>query len=89
MVIIRLCRKERTIDMKKRGFSIAIGCFVLIGAVSWVLGAFPEKTPTDRFEKSQENDMHIAYKTETEAVKIPPIDAASPSVFETASFGLG
>jgi len=75
--------------MKKRGFSIAIGCLFLMGAVSWVLGASPGRTPTDNHTQPQENDMHLAYKTETETVKIPPIDAAAPSVFETASFGLG
>jgi hypothetical protein len=31
--------------------------------------------------------MSLAYKTESPA--IPPIDAAVPSNFETASFGLG
>ena len=33
--------------------------------------------------------MNLAYKTETESSAIPPIDAAAPAVFETASFGLG
>ena len=33
--------------------------------------------------------MNLAYKTETDAPAIPPIDAAAPAVFETASFGLG
>jgi len=80
---------ERTIDMKKRGFSIIIGCLCLLGMVWGLLGASPTKTPSDSLSESKENDMHPAYKTETQEAKIPPIDAAAPSVFETASFGLG
>ena len=33
--------------------------------------------------------MNLALKTETDSPVIPPIDAAAPAVFETASFGLG
>jgi len=38
---------------------------------------------------AKENDMNLAYQIETEPPAIPPIDAAAPAVFETASFGLG
>ena len=33
--------------------------------------------------------MNLALKTDTDSLAIPPIDAAAPSIFETASFGLG
>ena len=33
--------------------------------------------------------MNLAQEIETDALVIPPIDAAAPAVFETASFGLG
>jgi hypothetical protein len=33
--------------------------------------------------------MSLAYKNEIRRPDVPPIDAAAPSVFETASFGLG
>jgi hypothetical protein len=36
-----------------------------------------------------EATMNLAFKTETDAPAIPPIDAAAPAVFETAAFGLG
>ena len=75
--------------MKKKGFSITIGCLFLLGAVSWLMGAYPTTTSTTSLPKSKESDMQLAYKTETAAAKIPPIDSAAPSVYETASFGLG
>jgi hypothetical protein len=33
--------------------------------------------------------MRLAHATDTESRAIPPIDAAAPDVFESASFGLG
>jgi hypothetical protein len=33
--------------------------------------------------------MNLAHKTETDTPAIPPMDAAAPTVVETASFGLG
>ena len=33
--------------------------------------------------------MNLTLKTKTEPLAIPSIDAAAPSIFETASFGLG
>jgi hypothetical protein len=33
--------------------------------------------------------MNLAFKTEADAPAIPPIDAAAPALFETATFGLG
>jgi len=39
--------------------------------------------------KTTEATMNLAQEIETDAPAIPPIDAAAPAVFETASFGLG
>jgi hypothetical protein len=36
---------------------------------------------------SKGNPMNV--ENETELLIIPPIDAAAPAIFETASFGLG
>ena len=33
--------------------------------------------------------MHLAQAADPESRAIPPIDAAAPAVFESASFGLG
>jgi len=42
-------------------------------------------------EKSDSKDMEHSQviTSQTEVPAIPPIDAAAPSTFETASFGLG
>jgi|GEM_PF-1633271 hypothetical protein len=38
---------------------------------------------------TKEGTMNLASALETKPVAMPPIDAAAPAVFETASFGLG
>ena len=37
----------------------------------------------------KEDAMELAYKNEAKMSEIPPIDAAAPARYETASFGLG
>lgn len=39
--------------------------------------------------ESKERTMNLASQTTLVSPGIPPIDAAAPTVFETASFGLG
>jgi hypothetical protein len=76
--------------MKKRSRGIIIGCLSLLGMMSFLLnGSLTRETQANRTQKTKEGSMSLAYKIETELSKIPPIDAAAPSIFETASFGLG
>ena len=83
-------RKERTIEMKKRSRANIIGCLFSFGVISFLLsGSLTTETQANRTQKTKEGSMSLAYKIETESSKIPPIDAAAPSIFETASFGLG
>ena len=46
-------------------------------------------TPANHESKTMEANVNLAYKTETESLTIPAIDAAAPAIVETASFGLG
>ncbi len=46
-------------------------------------------TQAEPTPKIKEDSLNLAYTHTTESTAIPPIDAASPSAFETASFGLG
>lgn len=72
--------------MKKRPFARIVGCLLLIGAL-WILMIGAPRllpTPAHSDSKPREDHMDTADKPET-----PPIDAAAPSRFETASFGLG
>jgi len=56
--------------------------------MSFLIGCSPTKATQDNQAlKTKEGSMSLAYKTESPT--IPPIDAAVPSKFETASFGLG
>ena len=43
----------------------------------------------DATSNTKEVSMNLAYTLVTKPADIPPIDAAAPAVFETASFGLG
>jgi hypothetical protein len=76
--------------MKKRNCMGAIWCLCLLGmlAVSWACSPTMDSQPSHK-SKTTEGNMNLAYKIESEAPTIPAIDAAAPSVFETASFGLG
>jgi len=76
--------------MKKRSGLIAVGCICLLGVAAFLMGGFlMTTTQTSHASKTTEDSMSLAYKTESESSQIPPIDAAAPAVFETASFGLG
>ena len=76
--------------MKKRNFAKTIGCLLLLGVMSFFMGVFPmAATQANQALKTREGSMSLAYKIKTESSQIPPIDTAAPSIFETASFGLG
>ena len=82
--------KERKIEMKKRSCANIIQCLVLLGVMWFLLsGSLTTETQANPTQKTKEGSMSLAYKIETESSKIPLIDAAVPSIFETASFGLG
>ena len=76
--------------MKKRCCTTGKWCLFFISMLSF-LGACSQAMDSQASHeaKSTEAGMNLAYKTETDAPAIPPIDAAAPAVFETASFGLG
>jgi hypothetical protein len=80
--------KREITEMKKRSCVHIIRCLFLLVVVSCLIGWSP-MTATQAIPvfKAEEDSMGLAQKTESPA--IPPIDAAAPSNFETASFGLG
>ena len=74
--------------MKKRCGADSIRCLLLMGVVLFFLYcALTMTAQANHASKAKEGSMSLAYKTESPA--IPPIDAAAPSIYETASFGLG
>ena len=76
--------------MKNRSVAYMIRCVCLLGVTFFLVGIGlvmdPQADPTT---ETKEAPMGLAHKIEADATQIPPIDAAAPSVFETASFGLG
>jgi len=76
--------------MQKRNFTNIFKLLLLSGVISISLGvAQLVTTRADSVSDPTEGSMNLAYTLETKTAKIPPIDAAAPAVFETASFGLG
>ncbi len=76
--------------MKKRCCTTGKGCLLLVGILSLLLACSPTMdSQAGQDSKTTEATMNLALKTETDSPAIPPIDAAAPSIFETASFGLG
>ena len=62
----------------------------LLGLIWIIVGCSQTlENQTTQTAQSKEDKMSLAYKTENESYEIPPIDAAAPAHFETASFGLG
>ena len=71
---------------------------LLVGLValgSFISGCSRSETPaSDNIPISEDRSMEIQSETrmsspETALQKIPPIDAAAPKAYETATFGLG
>ena len=76
--------------MKKRSFTNIIKFLLLLGVISVLPGvAQLMTTRADYHSETKEGPMNLAYTLETKPAEIPPIDAAAPAVYETASFGLG
>ena len=76
--------------MKKKSFTYIIKFLLLLGVLSILPGAAQLMTTrADPTSDTKEGSMNLAYTLETKPAEIPPIDAAAPAVFETASFGLG
>jgi hypothetical protein len=74
--------------MEKRNWAIVIHVLFVLGAVSLLMNCSPEMAVLEsQLDSSKDKSMNVAIKTES--TSIPPIDAAVPSNFETASFGLG
>ena len=79
---------ERLIEMKKTRCANVLRCLCLLAAMAFLMNCSPTTgTQENPISKTKEGAMDPAYKTESYA--IPPIDAAAPANFETASFGLG
>jgi hypothetical protein len=80
--------KGRIIAMEKRSCIHIIRCLFLFVVILLLMGWPPiTSVQANPVSDAEENPMELAQKTESPT--IPPIDAAAPSKFETASFGLG
>ena len=76
--------------MKKRGCTTGVWCLFFLGLLSFLWACSQTMDSQANHEsKTTEATMNLAQEIETDAPAIPPIDAAAPAVFETASFGLG
>lgn len=74
--------------MKKRSGIKIICRLILLGTVVFLLGgSATAATPANQDSETKERSMDTVNKTESAV--IPPIDAAAPHNFQTASFGLG
>ena len=74
--------------METRSLIVALGATLLLLGLAITSG---NTALAKTQEKSDSKDMESSFVTsqETQILTIPPIDAAAPSSFETASFGLG
>ena len=76
--------------MEKKGGANIIRCLLLLGILSFLSGGAQTLTAqTSHTSKTKAHSMSLANKTQPESPAIPPIDVAAPSIFKTASFGLG
>ena len=74
--------------MKSRNCVSILNLSLLVGTMLLITGgAAMLKAQGNNGSKAMEGSLVTAYKTGSPA--IPPIDAAAPSNFQTASFGLG
>lgn len=76
--------------MTKKCCTTGKWCLFFTGIFFLLLACSPTMdSQVGQESKTTEAAMNLALKTETDSPVIPPIDAAAPAVFETASFGLG
>ena len=74
--------------MRKRNLMGELITALLPVLVMILIGNTAAAKPQDKSDsKNMNSSIVTTYNAETPA--IPPIDAAAPSTFETASFGLG
>jgi len=65
--------------------------YFLVLSVMLLTGACSQnkEAPVNHQTDPKELSMNVEHKTDLSSQQMPPIDAAAPVVFETASFGLG
>ena len=74
--------------METRSLIVLLGTtMLLLGLIMTSGNSATAKTQEKSDSKDMESSLVTSYETQNLAV--PPIDAAAPSTFETASFGLG
>ena len=83
-------RHEEDTGMKSKSFTKIIKCLTLLGVI-WILLGVGQllATPADPVTDTKDGAMNFANTLEAKPAEIPPIDVAAPTIFETASFGLG
>lgn len=76
--------------MRKSG-NRGLSRYLLVWSVVSVLavGGSMATTQSNHASKTKEGKVNLAPKTKIESPGIPAIDAAAPSIIETATFGLG
>jgi hypothetical protein len=76
--------------MGKRSCGSIIQHTFILGLMLFLFGCSPSMSSEEKLAATpEEESMSLAQKIETVTPIIPTIDAAAPSHFETASFGLG
>lgn len=76
--------------MKKSYGKNVIGRLFIIGMLLPLWACSPAMdAAVDHEPETTEDSMNLAHQISTDLATIPPIDAAAPTLFETASFGLG
>ena len=76
--------------MKKCCSVNVIGRLIIIGMLLPLWACSPAMdAAVDHESETTEDPMKLAHQVNTDLAAIPPIDAAAPARFETASFGLG
>ena len=76
--------------MERRDAIIWLGWVFLLGAVLIANGCSRTGEPgSQRTAAGEESTMKTETPTRLSPGEIPPIDAAAPETFETATFGLG
>ena len=74
--------------MTEKSFASVKNIPLLLGILLLMMGATAMvKAQVKNGSKAMDNSLETTYKNFSLA--IPPIDAAAPATFETASFGLG
>lgn len=82
--------RERNTAMDQKSGAKIIRYLILIGLMPLLAGCSPKMGEQSNHDSKTGNEtIYATPKTEIAPSAIPPIDAAAPSAFEKASFGLG